>query len=270
MCFLKGRMQRNRGFTLIEISIVLVVIGLVLGGVLIGRELIEIAKGRQQISQIQEFNAAFITFKGKYNYMPGDMPTAVADSFGLYCDSCGDYDGINDVLNGDGVYKGYHNSAARFAFLVPEQAVVFPQLAGAGLIGGSYSLSGGGVAYPGIDFPASKIDKSIGILPVTPIDWGGVWLAICPTAGGYYFGWLSQACPTTPVRPADAYYLDSKMDDGIPATGTVRAGKLVSVPDDQGIDPDDDPATLCVTDAQGTSYNVQDGQPRCRVFVRIQ
>jgi prepilin-type N-terminal cleavage/methylation domain-containing protein len=258
------------GFTLIEVSIVLVIIGLIVGGVLSGRELIEAARGRQQVSQIQEYTVGMTMFQSKYKNLPGDISIADAVRFNLYCDSCGDYDGIDGLFNGDGILKGYHAAAVRNAFLFPEPALFFAQLSSAGLIPGTYTFTGGGVAYPGVDFPAAKIDNSIGIIPITPYSWGGIWLAFCPTAGGYYFGWLSHACPTAPVKPAHGSYIDSKMDDGVPASGIVRAGKLVSVPDDQGVDPDDDPTNLCVTDVSGSAYNMSDNQGRCRIFVRIQ
>ena len=258
------------GFTLIEVSIVLVIIGLIVGGVLSGRELIEAARGRQQVSQIQEYTVAMTAFQSKYKGLPGDISIDDAVRFNLYCDSCGDYDGIEGLFNGDGILKGYHAAAVRNAFLFPEPALFFAQLSSAGLISGTYTFTGGGVAYPGVDFPAAKIDKSVGILPITPYSWGGIWLAFCPTAGGYYFGWLSQACPTTPVKPMHGHYIDSKMDDGVPSSGIVRAGKLTSVPDDQSVEVDDDPASNCVIDVSGSAYNINDGEGRCRIFVRLQ
>jgi prepilin-type N-terminal cleavage/methylation domain-containing protein len=51
-------MVRNQGFTLIEVSIVIVVIGLIFGGVLLGRDLITAAQVRSTISQIEEYNTA--------------------------------------------------------------------------------------------------------------------------------------------------------------------------------------------------------------------
>jgi prepilin-type N-terminal cleavage/methylation domain-containing protein len=56
--------MRKSGFTLIELSIVLVVIALVVGGVLIGRDLIEAAKIRSQINQLSKFTTLANTFRG--------------------------------------------------------------------------------------------------------------------------------------------------------------------------------------------------------------
>ena len=71
------------GFTLIEISIVLVIIGLIIGGVLVGRDLINAAAIRAQISQIEKYNTAVNTFKVKFNALPGDMNATTATAFGF-------------------------------------------------------------------------------------------------------------------------------------------------------------------------------------------
>ena len=69
-------MQHRLGFTLIELSIVLVIIGLVIGGVLVGQQLIHAAQIRQQAAQFESINAAVNTFRTKYNCLPGDCPDA--------------------------------------------------------------------------------------------------------------------------------------------------------------------------------------------------
>ena len=53
----------KKGFTLIEMSIVLVIIGLIIGGVLLGRDLISAAAVRAQIAQIEKYNAAVNTLR---------------------------------------------------------------------------------------------------------------------------------------------------------------------------------------------------------------
>lgn len=69
-------MKNKSAFTLIELSIVLVIIGLLAGGVLVGRDLIEAAKVRNQASQIEKISTAVYTFRLKYNAIPGDIPNA--------------------------------------------------------------------------------------------------------------------------------------------------------------------------------------------------
>src|ERR1700685_4029667 len=91
----RGGIRPGRGgFTLIEMSIVLVVIGLVVGGVLVGQDLIRAAYIRAQISQIEKFNTAVNTFYGKYQALPGDMNATTAVNFGFA--SRGQYAGEGD------------------------------------------------------------------------------------------------------------------------------------------------------------------------------
>src|SRR3954471_15989161 len=69
------------GFTLIELSIVLVIIGLVVGGVLVGQDLIKAAQIRSAVSKIEKYNTAVHTFRTKYNALPGDIPNAASYGF---------------------------------------------------------------------------------------------------------------------------------------------------------------------------------------------
>lgn len=73
----------QHGFTLIEMSIVLVIIGLIVGGILMGQSLIAAATVRAQVTQIEQFNSAVNTFYGKYGALPGDMPPSLVATFGF-------------------------------------------------------------------------------------------------------------------------------------------------------------------------------------------
>ncbi len=70
----------SKGFTLIEIAIVLVLIGLLLGGVLKGQELITSARVRNLISQQDGIKAAFFGFQDRYRALPGDYARPAATS----------------------------------------------------------------------------------------------------------------------------------------------------------------------------------------------
>ena len=62
----------KKGFTLVELSIVLVIIGLLTGGILVGQSLIESAQMSKTVRMIGQFDSALILFKDKYKSLPGD------------------------------------------------------------------------------------------------------------------------------------------------------------------------------------------------------
>ncbi len=75
--------MHQAAFTLIELSIVLVIIGFLVGGALLGKDLIKAAEIRAQISQITEYNTAMNLFKLQYNSLPGDLPPSEASAVGF-------------------------------------------------------------------------------------------------------------------------------------------------------------------------------------------
>ncbi|KKB96358.1 hypothetical protein SZ25_00507 [Candidatus Arcanobacter lacustris] len=70
--------SKNGGFTLIELSIVMVIIGLLIGGILVGQSLIEAANARSLVNQISSYRSALTIFSSKYGYnaIPGDFNNA--------------------------------------------------------------------------------------------------------------------------------------------------------------------------------------------------
>jgi len=130
-------MRKHRGFTLIEIAIVLVIIGLLLGGVLKGQELITSARVRNLISQQDGIKAAFFGFQDRYRALPGDYATA---SQNLKCPSG------SSCLNGNG--NGVIESGATpvASSEVHEELLVWMHLASAGFLNGSYTMTAGATA----------------------------------------------------------------------------------------------------------------------------
>src|ERR1035438_2217859 len=97
------RRPETAAFTLIELSIVLVIIGLIVGGVLVGQNLIAAAGVRATISQIEKYNTAVNTFRTKYNnQLPGDIDATDAAQFGFAArgPNPGQGDG-NGIIQGD-------------------------------------------------------------------------------------------------------------------------------------------------------------------------
>src|SRR5665213_3036991 len=95
--------EHKTGFTLIELSIVLVIIGLIVGGILVGQDLIKAAEVRAQISQIEKYDQAVNTFRAKFNAIPGDMAVATASQFGFTNTNCTGGVGMRD---GNGLLDG--------------------------------------------------------------------------------------------------------------------------------------------------------------------
>lgn len=92
--------KNQQGFTLVEIAIVLVIIGLLLGGVLKGQQMIASAKVKSQMQQIDGIAAAINTYQDKYGALPGDDRNA-AKNTGVSGLSAGNNDGYYSGVEGD-------------------------------------------------------------------------------------------------------------------------------------------------------------------------
>jgi prepilin-type N-terminal cleavage/methylation domain-containing protein len=123
-------MKKEHGFTLIEIAIVLVIIGLLLGGVLKGQELITSARVRNIISQQDGVKAAFYGFVDRYRAYPGDY---LATSAQANIPGCGACNGGNN--NGKITANGVDGAT------IDEQIAVWEHLSRAGFINGSYAYA---------------------------------------------------------------------------------------------------------------------------------
>jgi prepilin-type N-terminal cleavage/methylation domain-containing protein len=75
--------ENERGFTLVELAIVIVIIGILLGGIIKGRELIQNAKVKRTYSTYKELAAAINTYQDRYKFLPGDDPQATTRGFAV-------------------------------------------------------------------------------------------------------------------------------------------------------------------------------------------
>lgn len=70
--------QNHEGFTLVEISIVMIIIGLLIGGTFGGMKLIENMQVNKTVQDLKAIESAALTFKDTYGRLPGDMPNTAA------------------------------------------------------------------------------------------------------------------------------------------------------------------------------------------------
>lgn len=206
--------RRNTAFTLIEIAIVLVIIALIVGGVLVGQNLIAAAAIRAQISQIEKYQQAVNTFKEKYSYLPGDIPDPDASSFGFAArGSFGDGNGII----GSTCAFGYSGEGLMF----------WVDLSTAKLIPESFST-----ATPGTSL-TTPLTQAYLYVPTAKLG-DDTYISIdisCIPKNNYYVlsGASSIASGRFTAKPtitvAAAYGIDVKMDDGLPGTGKVLASR---------------------------------------------
>ncbi len=103
-------LRKQRGFTLIEIAIVLVIIGLLLGGILQGQSLIDSARVRNLISQEDGIKAAFYGFQDRYRALPGDFTQATTQIAGASQDG----DGNGQITGTEAIAVWDHLSHAGF------------------------------------------------------------------------------------------------------------------------------------------------------------
>jgi prepilin-type N-terminal cleavage/methylation domain-containing protein len=80
----------KQGFTLVELSIVLVIIGLLIGGILVAQSMIDTSKIEAQVRQIGQFDSAVANFVTKYNSLPGDSPQFGGNGTGVISDRIND------------------------------------------------------------------------------------------------------------------------------------------------------------------------------------
>ena len=225
--------KADSGFTLLEMSIVLAIIGFLTAGVLTGKSLLRQAQINSAGVDAQRYITATQNFKQQYHALPGDMPNAT--SFWGTMSTCPPTYGMTSpggtlTCNGDGnsqVYDSPNPPLGTFNINTAEQFYFWQHLANANLIQTGFTgIAGSAGSYDGVigvNIPAGRL-PGIGF----GITYMGSW-----TFGGYWFNanyghlmvlgtYKSNNMPFAPILTTlEAQSFDNKYDDGLPATGNI-------------------------------------------------
>lgn len=212
-------MIKRAGYTLLELSIVLVIISLIVGGIFVGREIIETSKLRNTLSQLALYDGAFAAFITKYNCLPGDCANASNLSLNF----------ASQANNGDGNGKidALHIARASAAGNERERFNAWVHLERANLIKGTFSgtfsnrpATLNGFAPP-IAYGRNGYVLALSLDEQSPLSYSDGTTTVFGNAYAL-MGSIKTGWPTELFTPNEAMDLDMKIDDGMPNTGIVR------------------------------------------------
>lgn len=185
--------SKQRGFTLVEIAIVLVIIGLLLGGVLKGQEMITSAKVRNLADQGSAIKAAFFAFQDRYRALPGDYSAA-----------------SNNINGVSGGANGGNGSGNGLVTTNPERGLFWLHLSAAGFLTGNFD---GQAQGNNLNCPSTRCPTNTYGAPML--------FAFGQTADGS--GSNAHELRIGRSIPVDVLAeLDRKIDDGIPRAGAFQ------------------------------------------------
>jgi prepilin-type N-terminal cleavage/methylation domain-containing protein len=243
--------RSQAGFTLVELAIVMIIIGLLIGGVLKGQELIGNAQVTATVAQVKAIEAATSTFKDTYAGLPGDILTPnnrLPNCTVAPCSTAGDGNGrlnnnpsVTPVAAEGERYFVHLNAANLLTGIVPTAVATtnfggnFPatKVSGAGFQAGS---STGAVA----EFP--------GVIGADVLG-SGLYLTVANAVG-------VPSAGNGGLRPNEAFRIDTKVDDGVPDTGSIRGYGTA--------------AACGTTAAGGGTYVTSVSTSTCGLYIRIQ
>ena len=259
-----------QAFTLVELSVVLVIIGILAGGIIAGQELMHNAVIRAEISDIDKYNNAMSTFYSKYGGLPGDLNVARAIEFHLSNAGDANATGAAGYRDGNGAIEGGCYGCTN---LSGETALVWQDLGTSGFLGGSYTSTGASTTS-GQNISQGMMPK---FLPASRLQEATSHFLYASNGRNFYFlaafssDASAQMTPSPTVTPFDANSMDEKMDDGFPTTGIVLAMKDLSTPDNGAAAA----PTVCVSNSVTPAmYNVGTGPtgaadiPLCEIRIR--
>ncbi len=260
--------RKQSGFTLVEIAVVLVLIGLLLGGILKGQQLISSARVRNMADQNSGIQAAYYGFIDRFRQVPGDMPAALAcRAITAEVDvNCGGTPTIGGNQNGR--IDQWEEAGAAWAHLAHSR-----------LLNGSYNGDTTTAAQyeAGVltgQVPGNAFQQPVLLGFTDDYDDGGA-AAGSTVRLAYVFG--------AGVTPALLRELDVKLDDGDPGSGVVRGAVSTAKTGESTVGGDDFGAGTagsevilwssatgapCINnaDATGSYWNVDSDNTRCNAL----
>lgn len=231
--------SHKSGFSLVELSVVLVVIGLLTGGIMAGQNLIHAAKLRNTIVEVDGFKKAIREFRDQYGELPGDFFTAER-VWGTQAGCTAST--TNNTCNGDG--DGMIENGG-------EKLRAWQHLANAGFIEGMYTGAyDGGKLRRGVNSPASITDN--GVYEIRHTTDNG---AVHGRTGHFIrLGAISTITADNSVlSPIDVKSLDDKYDDG-----RISLGEIMAL---DGANSGD-----CDSGSTASGYKMDNPRVGCRVY----
>lgn len=215
---MKGNLtQRSQaGFTLVELAIVMIIIGLLIAGVLKGQELIGNAQVTATVAQAKSIDAATSTFKDTYNGLPGDLLNSTNRLPNCGATPCSTAGNGNGRL--DNTFTGVPSAGEGQRFFVHLNAanLLSGIVPGTDTVGGNYPATKiSGNAFVAASTPDGAVGGFPDVLGATALS-SGTYLAATNNVAA------ATSAATVGLRPSQALRIDTKLDDADPTTGDVR------------------------------------------------
>ncbi len=195
--------QQNgeKAFTLVELSIVIVIIGLIVAGITAGKSLVRTAQLRSVTTDIESYKSSINAFKLQYDALPGDFNNAYA-FWGANCAASA------ALCNGNG--------NRIISPLTTEGLRAWQHLALGGILKGTYTGTfASGTFQIGSDVPAAKLSGAGYHFVFASVDQINNYIELGASRTG------DRSC-TNIISAVEASSIDTKIDDGIPTLGKVR------------------------------------------------